>query len=181
MSRDSQDSFEAFYRRYFNRVVAYALRRADRDRALEATAEAFVVAWRRYGELPTDPLPWLLGVARNLLARGYRTEQRHSALVDRLAEGPPPTGRDPADAVTGAHTIRAALARLADTDRELLMLLAWDGLTPKQAAASLGCTLATVNVRLHRARRRLTRELERDTASPPGAGHRQARSMRRVS
>jgi RNA polymerase sigma-70 factor (ECF subfamily) len=54
-----------------------------------------------------------------------------------------------------------ALARLPGHEREALLLTAWDGLRPRAAADVAGCSPATFRVRLHRARRRVARELER--------------------
>jgi DNA-directed RNA polymerase specialized sigma24 family protein len=126
MSADADArSLEWCYRRYYDRVLAYALRRTDRERALEATAETFVIAWRRFGDLPAEPLPWLLGVARNVLARQRRADGRQGALLDRLAATPSgQVGHDPAERVVAAAAMRVALARLGEADRELLMLLA---------------------------------------------------------
>jgi RNA polymerase sigma-70 factor (ECF subfamily) len=55
-----------------------------------------------------------------------------------------------------------ALAQLPDRDRELLMLVAWEGLEPAQLARVLGVSRGTANVRLHRARRRLAAALAAD-------------------
>jgi RNA polymerase sigma-70 factor (ECF subfamily) len=173
--------FERIYRANYDRVLAYALCRADRDRALDATGETFLVAWRRLGDLPDQPLPWLLGVARRVLADQRRASGRRDALVTRLAAQPaPPPGHDPADQVAASSHVNAALARLRPDDREVLTLLAWDGLTPEQAAESLGCSRATFAVRLHRARRRMERELTA-TSAPRPRPTRTADSFRRVS
>ena len=76
--------------------------------------------------------------------------------------------------------IAAALAGLREGDREVLTLLAWDGLTPAQASESLGCSRATFAVRLHRARRRLERELAL-AVSNPSAAVRPSAPVREVS
>jgi RNA polymerase sigma-70 factor (ECF subfamily) len=175
--------FERLYRANYDRVLAYGLRRTDPERAVDATAETFTVAWRRLADVPGDPLPWLLGVARRVLANERRAVGRHEALVQRLARAPAGSGRDPADVVAAAAAMRAALGRLGPRDRELLMLLAWDGLSPDQAAASLGCSKPTLAVRLHRARRRMERELARESkpTSPESPRAGAPRSLREVS
>jgi RNA polymerase sigma-70 factor (ECF subfamily) len=165
-------AFERVYRANYDRVLAYALCRADRDQALDATGETFLVAWRRFGDLPDEPLPWLLGVARQVIAGQRRASGRHAALVTRLAAQPAqPPASDPADQVAADSHVAAALAGLREGDREVLTLLAWDGLSPAQAAESLGCSRASFAVRLHRARRRLERELALAVAKPASAPH----------
>jgi RNA polymerase sigma-70 factor (ECF subfamily) len=176
------DVFEELFQRYYDRVLAYALCRAERDQALDAAAETFLVVWRRLGDVPAEPLPWLLGVARRVLSTQRRAAGRQANLAGRLAAVPPSIGRDPGDEVAASVAIRAALGRLGDADRELLMLLAWDGLTTREAAESLGCSIPAVSIRLHRARRRLERELGRQSATAQGADTRSPeRSFREVS
>jgi RNA polymerase sigma-70 factor (ECF subfamily) len=129
-------------------------------------AEVFMVCWRRLDELPAEPLPWLLGVARRVLSTQRRGEQRGAALRQRLAESGAAVGAlSPAVGSVGAGAsgaLRGALEQLSESDREVLLLIAWEGLSPTEAAAVLGVKAATVRVRLHRARRRLARTLVRD-------------------
>jgi RNA polymerase sigma factor (sigma-70 family) len=58
-----------------------------------------------------------------------------------------------------SRAVVAALDELSPEDRELLTLIAWEGLTPSQAAAALGLAPGTARVRLHRARTRLRAQL----------------------
>ncbi|HEY4332167.1 MAG TPA: sigma factor, partial [Ilumatobacteraceae bacterium] len=61
---DPRQRFEAIFTACYGRVLAYAIRRSDdRATAEEATAETFVIAWRRLDAVPDDPLPWLLQTA----------------------------------------------------------------------------------------------------------------------
>lgn len=154
--------FELLYAKYAPAVKAYVLRRADAATADDVVAEVFVVCWRRFEEIPVDPLPWLLGVARRVLSTQRRGERRRVALRDRLAEGAShPIVETPVD---GA--LASALALLSEADRELLLLIAWDGLSPSEAATVLGVKPATARVRLLRARRRLSRALSRERSDP---------------
>jgi RNA polymerase sigma-70 factor (ECF subfamily) len=152
--------FELLYAKHAPAVKAYALRRADSSMADDVVAEVFVVCWRRFEQVPADPLPWLLAVARRVLSTQRRGERRRGALTERLVETMA-IGLDeaprPADGALGA-----ALARLGDADRELLLLIAWEGLSPSQAAEVLDVKPTTVRVRLLRARRRLTHALARE-------------------
>jgi RNA polymerase sigma-70 factor (ECF subfamily) len=71
-----------------------------------------------------------------------------------VQQRPSSVAADPADGVVERDAALTALERLSASDRELLCLLAWDGLTPAEAAESLGVSSSTFAVRVHRARRR---------------------------
>jgi RNA polymerase sigma factor (sigma-70 family) len=180
--------FELLYAKHAPAVKAYVLRRADASIADDVVAEVFLVCWRRFEEIPVDPLPWLLAVARRVLSTQRRGDRRRGALNERLARvaGDPvvekgddfsaapasrPSGStaQAEDGVLAGMTdsgLAGALARLSESDRELLLLIAWDGLSPAEAAAVLGVKPATARVRLSRARRRLTRALSRERSDP---------------
>jgi RNA polymerase sigma-70 factor (ECF subfamily) len=161
--------FERVFDEHFRAVSAYARRRAAEAEAEDAVAETFLVAWRRLDEVPSDAKPWLLGVARRVLANQRRAAGRRLALAQRagLERAAEPERRP----------ILEALERLSESDRELLLLVAWDGLSPGEAAAALRCSRTAVKVRLHRARRRLRTELERlePTTAAPAKTTRQLR------
>jgi RNA polymerase sigma factor (sigma-70 family) len=154
---DEERLFESCFRGYAARVHAFALRRADPEAAQDATAETFLIAWRRRAEMPAEPLPWLYGIARGVLANERRGVNRRSALAARIASEPAPPGTA---AAAGDHEIVEALAALRESDREALLLSAWEGLSTGEAARVVGCSAAAFAVRLHRARRRLARVLE---------------------
>jgi RNA polymerase sigma-70 factor, ECF subfamily len=151
-----RERFAQTFEKHYRAVTAYALRRATPAEAEDAVAETFLVAWRRLDELPEEAKPWLLGVARRVLANQRRAAGRRRALTERVAgaqageEDPP---RRPA--------VLQALGRLSEADREVLLLVAWDGLSIQEAAAALRCTRTAAKVRLHRARRRFRAELHR--------------------
>ncbi|TDC66610.1 sigma-70 family RNA polymerase sigma factor [Actinomadura sp. GC306] len=159
------------YDAHHPRVHAYVVSRAGAQAAEEITSEAFCVAWRRIRDLPDEPLPWLFGIARNLLRESYRAQGRQDELARELrtwAAGQPPAG-DVADAVAERAGMLRALAALPDADRELLTLVAWHELTPDEAAQVVGCSKAAFYVRLHRARRRLERALAAEARAPSPA------------
>jgi RNA polymerase sigma-70 factor, ECF subfamily len=145
--------FDELFSTHYRVVAAYARRRTSAEAADDVVAETFLVAWRRLDDVPAEAAPWLLAVARRVLANHRRGERRRLALVDRLAQ--PSDDAAPAD----DSPVLRALSRLSEADRELLVLLAWDELSLADAAEVLGCSYAAVKVRLHRARRRLRREL----------------------
>lgn len=159
--------FEEMYRQHEPKVLAYALRRGSADEARDAVAETFLAAWRRFDELSEDPVPWLIAVARKALANQRRSSGRQVRLAGRLAELPL-EGATPGDQHEDAAATRTALERLRPQEREALLLIGWDGLTPSQAAGSLECSAASFRVRLHRARRRFRRFLAEEQDDPSG-------------
>jgi RNA polymerase sigma-70 factor (ECF subfamily) len=161
------ERFEHVFRANHAAVVAYVRRRAARDVVDDVVGETFLVAWRRLDRVPDQALPWLLAVARNVLATQRRGAFRRDALLLRLHREP--GGQQGVDAGDGADgRIAAALAKLAPKDREALTLIAWDGLAPHEAALVLGEAPGTFRVRLHRARTRLRGVLaERPEPSRP--------------
>ena len=149
-------------------VVAYARRRGSRDPEAIG-AEALTVAWRKLADVPTDDArPWLYATARNLV----RAEWRKVGQAERGEHAAAAAVTEIEPAVHGDPELARALAALSDREREALLLVALEDLTPALAARSLGVTQAAFRVRLHRSRRRLLRLLEADvTASPvPGLG-----------
>jgi RNA polymerase sigma-70 factor (ECF subfamily) len=152
--------FEQIFVEHHAAVVAYVRRRAPAEAVDDAVGETFLVAWRRLSRVPQEPLPWLLTVARNVLATQRRGSRRRDALLSRL-RGVEPSPYEPGLAsADGGGRVLEALGRLADRDREALTLTAWDGLTPEQAAAVLRESPGTFRVRLHRARKRLRQQLD---------------------
>jgi RNA polymerase sigma-70 factor (ECF subfamily) len=161
----AKKDFEALYTRYAGAVRGYAMRRCDPETADDVVADVFLVAWRRRDELPEEPLPWLLGTARHVLTNHARGNSRRGRLLDRLAAEPRPTVMPAAADEPESARLQAALASLSERDRELLLLMAWEGLELRQAAEVLDVRPNTLAVRFHRARRRLSDALEAQNAS----------------
>lgn len=146
---------EALFRDHADAVLAYAARRTDADAAQEIVADTFLVAWRRLSDVPDPPLPWLLGVARRILANERRSFRRGQALKLRLVREPRIGTHAPTDEVDERLSAQAALRLLPPREREAIELLAWEGLTTAEAAEVLGCSRRVLAVRVYRARRRL--------------------------
>jgi len=176
---DLPERFAGLYDRYYRNVLHYALQHAESGSAEDLASETFLIAWRRWPDMPEPPLPWLLGVTRNLLRQQAAAGRRRRLLADRIAA----LTRE-ADAVgwdAGEHVVERAaaldaLASLPEHDIEALTLVTWHGLDAREAAATLGCTPRTFAVRLHRARRRLTAALWAQDRAPaprpaPGGHH----------
>jgi RNA polymerase sigma-70 factor (ECF subfamily) len=162
--------FNGLFDAHYSTVRAYAWRR-DPSSADDVVAETFLVAWRRLEDVPADSLPWLIGVARNVRLNMLRGERRRSDREDRAgARAPEPST---ADLVLGTLGLREALARLSERDREVILLVAWEGLDRAAVARVLGCSRANVALRLFRARRRLEDALvepEAPLVNPPTEG-----------
>jgi len=157
--------FEQVFDENLRAVYGYVLRRAGTLDVDDAVAEVFLVAWRRIDHMPADAKPWLLGVARRVLANQRRAAVRRASLAERTrAEAT----HAPVEAPDTPPILRA-LHRVSSRDREILMLIAWDGVTVEEAAAVLGCSRGAAKVRFHRAKRRLgavLADLEQDETSP---------------
>jgi RNA polymerase sigma factor (sigma-70 family) len=166
--------FTSLYHAHRDAIYYYALRRADPATAEDVVAEALTVAWRRLDDVPADSAevkPWLLGVARGVLANAARSDRRASGLSARLqAHEERTSAPDFADAIAERQRVLNALRTLSERDREALCLIGWDDLSIAEAAIVLGTTRQAMSVRLHRARRRLRRALMTAT-EPAQAGH----------
>lgn len=166
---DSRARFEALYRAHCGAVRSFVHRRVRSAAADDVVAEVFVVAWRRLDKAPGDELPWLLGIARGVLANRRRGDSRQQALRDRLAASTVAGAQDAPEGFDEDSALMRALGCLSRLDQEVLLLVAWDGLDRVQAARVLGITPGLFSVRLHRARRRLARLLasqEREVEQP---------------
>ncbi|MXM68868.1 sigma-70 family RNA polymerase sigma factor [Streptomyces sp. HUCO-GS316] len=164
MSND--EIFAAAYREHYWAVSRYVARRwgGHASEVEEVVAEVFTVAWRRRADLPSSPLPWLYGVARNCLANAVRGRGRLRRLVDRLGNDDTAHGRHIAagpEADTPGGWVHDALARLSPADQEVLRLTAWEELGIEEVAVVLGCGRRAASMRLHRARGRLRAEIDR--------------------
>jgi RNA polymerase sigma-70 factor (ECF subfamily) len=154
VSRDRIERFERLYGEHFERVAAYLLARADREAAADALAATFEVAWRRLEEVPAQELPWLLGVARRVLANAPRSRARQTALAERMAAAIPRIAAHDEDPALSAR-LAAAISQLTSSQQEALLLIAWDGLSEREAALVLGCSRGAFAARLARARARV--------------------------
>jgi RNA polymerase sigma factor (sigma-70 family) len=158
--------FTILFDRYYRVVYGYLGRRVGRTVADDIAAETFIRAFeRREAYDPTAPraLPWLLGIALNLLAHHRRSEARQlRALAASGAREPRDGGEDEAEALDADTTERliAGLQQLDDYDREALLLLAWGELRYQEIADVLRIPVGTVRSRLNRARRKLRQALE---------------------
>jgi len=159
---DSESRFRALFERAYPSLCRYARHRGlTGPDAEDLVAQTLEIAWRRIDDVPADdPMPWLYAVARNLWRNHHRQRRRRSDLLARLRAYAPPGS---VAAALEPGTLRAALASLRESDQEILRLIAWDGLTPAEAAVVLGCGQVAARSRLHRARARLAARLGLDS------------------
>jgi RNA polymerase sigma factor (sigma-70 family) len=155
--RDRRRRFDALFASYSSDIVAYCgWRAASASDAQDAAAEVFLTAWRRLDELPEGDAArvWLYATARRVIANQRRSTRRQAALYERLAVDGAAVVREPPSADPVETLVHEALGRLRQRDREILLLAEWEGLSPAQIAAVMGCRAITARGRLHRARRR---------------------------
>jgi RNA polymerase sigma-70 factor (ECF subfamily) len=162
-------AFGGLFERHASDVLRYLIRRAGPDAAEEMLAETFRIAFEtRAGFDARRGLArsWLYGIAANVLAKHLRAAGRRVRATERLA-GAASCGADPYESVEAALDARrleplveAALRELADDDRAIVLLYAWEELSYAEIANVLDVSVGTVKSRLNRARQRLRTLLE---------------------
>jgi len=159
VDRDSTGAFDSLFKSHHDAVLRYCVRRLGPSDAEDAAAEVFAVAWRRLDEVPTgEPArAWLIGVAYKVVGNRYRSRRRTTRLRERLQSETP----EPADSDVEVQSIHLAMDELSPTDRELIRLSSWDGLSRSEIAQVLGIRVNAVDQRLHRARTRLKTHFDR--------------------
>jgi RNA polymerase sigma-70 factor (ECF subfamily) len=142
--------FEQIYAEHREAVRAYVRRRAPDAAVDDVVSETFVVCLRKIDRVPEEPLPWLYSVAWKTLANERRKQARlaHSQPLTVTAPGP-----------VGDGVLATAFNALSERDREVLRLVAWEGLSLTDAATVLGCSGVACRVRYHRAKTRLASKL----------------------
>jgi RNA polymerase sigma-70 factor (ECF subfamily) len=164
------DVFEAFYREHLDAVQRFVARRvSDPYLAADLTADVFLAAIDSapsYRPSRGQPIGWLYGVARNVVAAEHRRSARERRALSRIPASAElidpddlPRLHERIDAEAEARQLYAAMDQLSAGDRAVLELVALDGLEVREAAQALGIRPVTARVRLHRTRRTLQNEL----------------------
>lgn len=155
-----RDAFASFYREHYTGLVGFFFRRiGDRELARDLTAEAFRIAWSK-SDTGTDlSRAFLFGVARNLVGDEWRRRTRTGVMDELPEELQAPDRQDATD-------VRLLLTTLPQSERDVLVLTYWDGLSAAEVAAVMGISRANVWTRLHRARRAFA-DAWHSTAPPP--------------
>jgi RNA polymerase sigma-70 factor (ECF subfamily) len=162
-SREAHAKFEALYLAHYKSIYAYVRRRVPQSSpdVPDVVSEVFAVAWRRINDVPPIPQdrPWLFGVAHKCLLQHHRRRSHLLRLVSLLGSQPNhieflDTSVDPVH-----RRMREALLELRPLDREVIILVYWDGLSHAEAAAALGCSANAVALRVKKAKSRLEAQL----------------------
>lgn len=168
--RNGQEArFDRIFDRHHDAMQRYCLRRLPWHEVNDVVAEVFLVAWRRIDEAPESrELPWLYGIAKNVVRNAHRARHRQERLRTKVkAQG------ETSEPSAEVHVVRNveeqavldALATLRDADQELLRLKCWEQLSNGEIAAVLGTSTHAVDMRIARARGRLERALARPHAT----------------
>ncbi len=161
--------FETLAAEVYEPLQRYVRRRVDPSVSDDVVSETMLTLWRRLDDIPPHAqLPWAYGVARRQIANQRRSATRHLRLVRRAESEPqhPPAPDHPLDA-----ELEAALSALPTSERELLHLWAWEQLEPAEIAVVLGLTANAAAIRLHRAKKKLSKNLEVVRKSETSSGH----------
>lgn len=156
----------SLYERHHRAIATYLARRVEYDAVEDLVAETFAIAWRKLPRHADDPLAWLYGVARKVAHTHRRSHARRQALIRRLASfgHAGQAAPDPAESLPDDPRLARAFATLTAKEREALRLVAWERLDRERAARVAGCSPGTFAVRLSRARARLAKALETESA-----------------
>jgi RNA polymerase sigma-70 factor (ECF subfamily) len=157
--------FAAFYEQQFDTVLGFVTRRVDdAHAAADLTADIFVAALEGAGTYDARrgaPVAWLYGIARNVISAHFSGSARERRAVARVSGRRLLDEEDVSaieariDADRAVRELASAHAALSEPLRQVLDLVALDGLAVREAAQALGITSATARVRLHRARKAL--------------------------
>jgi RNA polymerase sigma-70 factor (ECF subfamily) len=164
MANNIDARFEALYRAHARQVHGYCLRRTSSEEARDATSEVFVVAWRRFDDVPRgdEALPWLYGVARNVLANRARSFRRRDRLAVKAAAHHDPTVPGPESQIVRNEEhdeLLEALGKLSDKDQEILRLVEWEGLSRDKVADMFFVSRAAIDKRIARAYKKMANML----------------------
>jgi RNA polymerase sigma factor (sigma-70 family) len=158
------DAFGELFDRHAQAIYGYCVRRTgDSSVAEDLLSIVFLEAWRRRVDARVDDgkmLPWLYGIAANVLRNQRRSIRRYRAALARLpVEAAEPDFSDDAaaraSATAEAQGFLRDLDRLTSRERDVWSLVEWEGLSVAEVAAALRLSEAVVRTRLTRARARL--------------------------
>ena len=163
--------FQRLFTSHRDAMWAYCYRRLHRDDVSDAVAEVFLVVWRRIDQAPKDDeaLLWLYGVARKVVLNANRSTIRRQRLHSKVASLRQPDAPAPDVQVIRRAEDReliAAVARLKPLDQELIRLRTWEELSHAEIAAATGLSSRSVDSRLARARKKLSRLLAVPARTP---------------
>ena len=152
--------FETIFEAHKDAVFAFAWRMTGSAQLAEDIAQdTFLFLWKspqRYDPARGSLRAWLLGVARNVLLKRWRAEGRFLAMEDDQILSSPPPAADWSAVEHVAHAVQA----LPPLQREVVVLIEYEGMSLQEAATAVEAEVGTVKARLHRARENLRTQLE---------------------
>ncbi|MEV4577984.1 RNA polymerase sigma factor [Nonomuraea jabiensis] len=161
------EAFAVLFDRHALALHRYAVARLGRDAAEDVVSETFLAAFEhrgRYVPYQADARPWLYGIASNVIGKRVRQELARYRAYVRGGVDPIEIGGGLVEHGVGTLAVNrplvAALAGLRAVERDVLLLVAWVGLTYEEVSAALDIPVGTVRSRLNRARKQVRRALE---------------------
>ncbi len=170
---ETPEDFARLFDQHAVTIHRYVALRLGRTEADDLLGETFLIAFeRRHGYVGTEAgtLPWLYGIATNLIRRRRRDEVRQYRAYARAEAADHDQHSDPlatevaarVDAASASRVLNGVLAGLRQAERDVLLLYAWGDLSYAEIAEALNLPLGTIRSRLHRARRALRSALGPD-------------------
>ena len=163
MSDQRTTEFERVYSLLLRDITAYVARRVPRDEVDDVVAKVFLVAWRRFEQVPAPPEDrlWLFGVARRCVAHHLRSSLRQGRLRLRLVNQITVVQIQPSQNIDHRFDlVLKAVERLKPLDREALRLVLWDELSHAEASVVMNCSINAFELRYRRARNSVRRAVE---------------------
>jgi RNA polymerase sigma-70 factor (ECF subfamily) len=157
--------FQSLFREHRDAMWAYCYRRLASDDVADAVGEVYLTVWRKIDRAPVgdEALPWMYGVARNVVRNSYRSTSRRSRLHQKAATVRHESPETPETQIVRNErddAILAALGRLTPRDQELVRLRTWEELSHAQIATVTGLSVRSVESKLARSRKKLERLLD---------------------
>lgn len=159
---DAELAFRRVYDAHYGEVLAYCRRRTQPSDAHDAASEVFTVVWKKIDDRPDDEKvrAWLYGIAFRVLGHQWRGRDRYQRLKRRIAgtsTGVEPGADESVERIAEHELVLEAAQRLRLSDQEILRLAGWEELPHSEIAEMLGMSVAAVDQRFHRAKKRLAR------------------------
>ena len=156
--------FERVFAEHGTAIVRFLHRRGAYEDAEDLAAETFTIMWKKKDEVPDGAeLPWLYKTAGLTLSNWYR-KKKAVPMGENQETLDSPDHSDPSALVVEDQTMRAALETLSERDREIILAVAWEGLSGQSLADYLGVNRSAADAALSRARKRLEDAIEKNTS-----------------
>ena len=153
-------AFEELFSAHAPDVHRYIARRHVGNDVDDLVADVFTLSWQKWDDIPDGfELQWLYRTAWFVLANAHRKHSETPIDISAV-EG---FTADIADVVIEQSEMRRVWLEIPERDREVLRLVAWEGLTPPEVAAVLGISTGGASSAISRARKNLAACFETTT------------------